>query len=134
MGAYAMQDTGHGTAQINITPLVDVMLVLLVIFMIAAPVAGHTISLDAQGKGEPHPKPSEPLVLRIDAAGGLSLGDSAVSALMLQPLLEGEAQRDPGRLLRIDASDDADYGAVAKALAAARNAGVERIAFARAER
>jgi biopolymer transport protein ExbD len=121
-----------GVAQINLTPLVDVMLVLLVIFMIAAPVLTQRIPLALPGSAPP-PASATPATidLRIDAAGQLTWNGSAAPLTALQPMLEAELQRDPANppTLRIDANGDADYGVVAKVLAAAHNADLTRIAF-----
>ena len=120
-------------AQINITPLVDVLLVLLVIFMIAAPVLTRRIPLVLPGSVPPAPIDVEAATidLRIDAAGQVSWNGSAAPLSALQPMFEAEAQRDSAHppLLRIDANGDADYGVVAKVLAAANNAELTRIAF-----
>jgi biopolymer transport protein ExbD len=119
-------------ASINITPLVDVLLVLLVIFMITAPAVTRTIGLDLP---QPTPRPSPPpeaIELRIDASGAVRWDGAEQPLSALQGLLEVERQRHAeGRqpLLKIDASDDADYQAVATVLAAARSAGMDRIAF-----
>jgi biopolymer transport protein ExbD len=120
-------------AQINITPLVDVLLVLLVIFMIAAPVLTRQIPLALPGAAPPPPIEATPATidLRIDAAGQLRWNGSDAPLSALQPMLEAERQRDPAHppLLRIDANGDADYGVVARVLAAAHNADLTRIAF-----
>jgi biopolymer transport protein ExbD len=120
-------------AQINITPLVDVLLVLLVIFMIAAPVLTQRIPLTLPGTAPPPSTQATPAIidLRIDAAGQLTWNGSDAPMAALQPMLEAELQRDPANppTLRIDANGDADYGVVAKVLAAARNADLTRIAF-----
>ena len=119
-------------ASINITPLVDVMLVLLVIFMITAPALTRTIELDLP---QPVPNPDPPprqIDLRIDASGGVYWNGAAQPMSALQGLLEVERQRQPGTrqpLLAIDASGDADYQAVTRVLAAARNAQMDRISF-----
>ena len=119
-------------AQINITPLVDVMLVLLVIFMIAAPVLTQRIPLTLPGTAPPSTQATSATIdLRIDAAGQLTWNGSDSPMTALQPMLEAELQRDPANppTLRIDANGDADYGVVAKVLAAAHNADLTRIAF-----
>jgi biopolymer transport protein ExbD len=120
-------------ARINITPLVDVLLVLLVIFMIAPPVLTRRIPLALPGSAPPAPVDVEAATidLRIDAAGELTWNGSAAPLSALQPMLEAEVQRDRAHppLLRIDANGDADYGVVAKVLAAANNAELNRIAF-----
>jgi biopolymer transport protein ExbD len=134
MAAYSIPSTQHSVAQINITPLVDVMLVLLVIFMIAAPVASQPIRLDLPGISPPQPiKTGTPIVLRIDAAGQVYWNGDATPLSTLRAMLQAEVARDAQArvTLQIDASDEADYGIVAKVLAAARNAEVERIGFLR---
>jgi biopolymer transport protein ExbD len=127
--ATAQRDS---VAQINITPLVDVLLVLLVIFMIAAPVLTQRIPLTLPGTAPPSTQATSATIdLRIDAAGQLTWNGSDAPMTALQPMLEAELQRDPANppTLRIDANGDADYGVVAKVLAAARNADLTRIAF-----
>lgn len=131
--AFATDTRNAQIASINITPLVDVLLVLLVIFMIAAPVLTHTIDLTLPGKSPITTQAIEPspIDLRIDAAGGLYWNGNATPMSALRPMLESELQRDPAHppLLRIDASGDSDYGVIARVLASARNADWDRIAF-----
>jgi biopolymer transport protein ExbD len=127
--ATAQRDS---VAQINITPLVDVMLVLLVIFMIAAPVLTQRIPLALPGSAPPPTRATPATIdLRIDAAGQLTWNGSTAPLTALQPMLEAELKRDPANppTLRIDANGDADYGVVAKVLAAAHDADLTRIAF-----
>jgi biopolymer transport protein ExbD len=131
--AFASEQRDATFATINITPLVDVLLVLLVIFMIAAPVLTRTIDLKLPGatpQTRPQPAPP-PIALRIDAGGTVYWNDTATPLSALQPMLQSELLRDPGNppLLKIDASGETDYGIVAKVLAAARNADWDRIAF-----
>ena len=74
-----------------------------------------------------------PIVLRIDAAGEVYWNGDPTALPTLRAMLQAEVARDPqaGVTLQIDASDEADYGAVARVLAAARNAEVQRIGFLR---
>ena len=133
--AYSATSQDRVLADINITPLVDVMLVLLVIFMIAAPTLSHRIELNLPQPG-PDPAPAtEPIRLRIDAAGQAYWNEAAQPLSVLQSLMSVEVQRHPASRpsLQIDASADADYGVVAKVLAAARNAQLDRIAFVQNE-
>jgi len=119
-------------ASINITPLVDVMLVLLVIFMISAPALTRTIELDLPQPAPNQDPPAQRIDLRIDASGGLYWNGAAQPMSALQGLLEVERQRQPDArqpLLAIDASGDADYQAITRVLAAARNARMDRISF-----
>lgn len=136
--AFAVDSAQRSMASINITPLVDVMLVLLVIFMVTAPVLSRAIPLDlpqAAPPDQPRPPPPEPIQLRIDAAGELSWNGDATSLSALPGLLDAEMQRNPGDqpMLQIDANGDSDYGVVAGVLAAANNAGVQKVGFVRRE-
>ena len=135
--AYSATSQDRVLADINITPLIDVMLVLLVIFMIAAPTLSHRIELNLPQPGPdlaPAP-PTEPIRLRIDAAGQAYWNEAAQPLSGLQSLMSVEVQRHSGNppLLQIDASADADYGVLAKVLASARNAQMDRIAFVQNE-
>ena len=130
--AFASEQRNAQFATINITPLVDVMLVLLVIFMIAAPLLTRTIELKLPGAvPQARVQPAPSIALRIDAGGTVYWNGTATPLSALQPMLQSELQRDPGHppLLKIDASGETDYGIVAKVLAAARNADWDRIAF-----
>ncbi len=135
--AFATNVASHDSvAEINITPLVDVMLVLLVIFMIAAPIVTQRIGMDLPGAAptQARAEPPPPINLRIDAAGQVYWNGNPTSTASLQALLESERARGDGAdmaTLQIDASGDADYGAVARVLAAARNADWSRVGFVR---
>ena len=130
--AVAMAQSNQSIAEMNITPLVDVMLVLLVIFMIAAPVMTQRIPMDLPGQARHAlPQKTDGIDLRIAASGELFWNGEAVPVSALRNMMEAEVARDPANqpTLRIDAAGDADYGVIAKVLAAARNAGMERIGF-----
>jgi biopolymer transport protein ExbD len=130
------QGSTHGTmAEINIIPLADVMLVLLIIFMIASPALTRRIVVDMPGQTpiELDREPPPPIRLRIDAAGDAYWNDSPTPVSALQAMMASEVQRDVRNSprLEIDASGDADYQAVTRVLAAAHNAELSRIAFVR---
>jgi biopolymer transport protein ExbD len=122
-------------ADINVTPLVDVMLVLLIIFMVTAPIMSYPIDIDLPQKSLiPPPEvknPPEPIKLRIDQAGQVFWNDSPVPLSALRNMMDAEVERDPNNqpTLQINASDDSDYGILAKVLATARNARMEKIGF-----
>jgi biopolymer transport protein ExbD len=75
--------------------------------------------------------PPEPINLRIDAAGQVFWNDSPVPLSALQSMMETEVERDPNNqpTLQIDTNDEADYGILAKVLAFARNAQMQKIGF-----
>ena len=133
--AYSATSQDRTLADINITPLVDVMLVLLVIFMIAAPTLSHRIELNLPQPGPDLAPPTEPIRLRIDAAGQAYWNEAAQPLSVLQGLMSVEVQRHPANqpLLQIDASADADYGVIAKVLASAKNADMQKIGFVQAQ-
>ena len=122
-------------AEINVTPMVDVMLVLLIIFMVTAPILSYPIDIDLPQKSLTPPEqprdPPEPIELRIDASGQVYWNASPVPLSALQNMMEAEVERDPNNqpTLQIDTNDDADYGILAKVLAAARNAQMQKIGF-----
>ncbi|KMM74978.1 biopolymer transporter ExbD [Xanthomonas sp. NCPPB 1128] len=124
-------------AEINVTPLVDVMLVLLIIFIVTAPMLTRTITMDlpqrTSAPSTPLPPP-DPIQLRLDASGQLFWNAAPLPLRNLQPRLQeamAQAAGNPPEL-RIDASPDAEYASMAKVLAAAKNADVKRIGFVQA--
>ena len=122
-------------ADINVTPLVDVKLVLLIIFIVTAPVMTYPIDVDLpQRVINPPPQlrePPPPIDLRIDASGQVTWNNNPVQVSALQNMMENEVQRDPTNqpLLQIDANPDAQYEVMAKVLASAKNAQMLKIGF-----
>ena len=133
--AFSTSGSGGPMADINVTPLVDVMLVLLIIFMVTAPILSYPIDIDLPQKSVTPPEqpknPPDPIKLRIDAAGQIFWNDSPVPMSALRNMMDAEVERDPGNqpVLQINASDDSDYGILAKVLATARNAQMQKIGF-----
>ena len=119
----------------NVTPLVDVMLVHLIIIMVTAPTLSYPIDIDLPQKSlNPPPQtrePPPPISVRIDASGQVYWNEAAQPVSALQNLMEVEVNRDPKNQpqLEIDTSPDADYGVLAKVLAAAKNANMIKIGF-----
>lgn len=132
MSTHALDHHDRNVAEINIIPLADVLLVLLIIFMVTAPTATRAIGLDMPSPDRRvQPRPEPPLVLRIDAVGDVYRAGELVPMPALQAALEAEAAAAPDRPLRVDADDDADYQAVTQVLATAQRAGIADIGFAR---
>ena len=135
MAMSSGNDSGGVMADINVTPLVDVMLVLLIIFMVTAPILSYPIDIDLPQKSiTPPPEvknPPDPIKLRIDAAGQIFWNDSPVPMSALRNMMQAEVERDPSNqpVLQINANDDSDYGILAKVLATARNAQMQKIGF-----
>ena len=120
-------------ADINVTPLVDVMLVLLIIFIVTAPIMTYPIDVALpQRVINPPPvtkEPPPPIELRIDASNQIFWNNSPVSVTALPQMMETEVQRDPTNQpeLRIDASADSEYEVMARVLASAKNADMKKI-------
>ena len=133
--AFSTGGSGGPMADINVTPLVDVMLVLLIIFMVTAPIMSYPIDIDLPQKSlNPPPEvknPPDPIKLRIDAASQIFWNDSPVPLSALRNMMDAEVERDPTNqpVLQINASDESDYGILAKVLATARNAQMQKIGF-----
>jgi len=122
-------------ADINVTPLVDVMLVLLIIFIVTAPIMTYPIDVALpQRVINPPPQvrePPPPIELRIDASNQVFWNNGPVSVTALPQMMETEVQRDPTNQpeLRIDASADSEYEVMAQVLASAKNADMKKINF-----
>lgn len=122
---------GHTVAEINMIPLIDVMLVLLVIFMITAPMMTHAVKIDLpQASSQPQsPTPAEPINLSIDSDGHLFWNREAIDRPQLQQKLQAVDRGNDGPELHIRADRNVAYHVVAETLADAANAGVSRIGF-----
>ena len=136
--AFASNNNSGPMAEINVTPLVDVMLVLLIIFMVTAPVMSYPIDVNLPQRTTTPPPPTppkEPVRLRVDASGQIFWNDTPQPITAIQSMMEVEVQRDPSNqpMLEIDVSSDADYGILAKVLAKAKNANMEKIGFVQNE-
>ncbi len=132
--------TGGGSgpmADINVTPLVDVMLVLLIIFMITVPMLSHKIEINlpqpAPPPPVPPPPPPEPLTLSVRATGQYFLADEPISEEALQAQLRVAGTKDPQPELDIRAEKNAKYQWVATVMADAKNAGMTKIGFVSSE-
>ncbi|MFN7641744.1 MAG: ExbD/TolR family protein [Burkholderiales bacterium] len=118
-------------AEINTTPLVDVMLVLLVIFIITAPLLTHAIRLDLPSAQAPvSTETPETVTVSIDAKEQLFWNDAPLTdAQALRERLAGIAQRTPQPELHLRADQQVRYQRIAEVMSAAQSAGVTKIGF-----
>ena len=116
--------------EINMTPLVDVMLVLLIIFIITVPVMKHSVNVDLP-RATNQPEDVKPITvnLSVDATGQYHWGQDAISDQELDTRLSAEAAKDPQPDLHIRGDKEVRYERVAQAMAAAQRAGVRKIGF-----
>lgn len=122
-------------ADMNIIPLADVMLVLLIIFMVTAPPPSFPIDVDLPQRSVDPPKvdkePPEPIKLRIDEAGDVFWNNTPMPIQALEGMMTTEVDRDPENqpTLEIDVNAKAQYQVLAKVLASAKNADMKKIGF-----
>ena len=130
--AFSAPASPRELAEINITPLVDVMLVLLVIFMVTMPIRSESIDLTLPGTIDVQPVPRpEPVQLQVQADGSALLDGVRVELSALTAELRAQHAQAPKAALALDGSGETEYRAFAFAVAAARNAGYRDIAIKR---
>jgi biopolymer transport protein ExbD len=116
--------------EINMTPLVDVMLVLLIIFIITVPVMKHSVNIDLPiASNEVQITKPETLRLSVDAQGHYFLNETPVRDDELAPQLKAAAAKNPQPDLHIKGDKAVRYERVAQAMAAAQQAGLRKIGF-----
>lgn len=130
MAFGTQDDTDEVMNEINMTPLVDVMLVLLIIFIITVPVLKNSVNVDLPRASSAQQiiKP-ETVRLSVDAQGVYYLNDSKVSDEDLAPRLRAAAAQNPQPDLHIRGDKAVRYERVAQAMAAAQQAGLHKIGF-----
>ncbi len=124
MGASLVRKGRRGNAEINVTPFVDVMLVLLVIFMVTAPMMQQGMNVDLpETTTQALRVRDSPLILSVDAAGKYYLGRKEVAEADLEKRLVAVFETRSSKEVFLRADKNAPYGVVVKAMAAARRAG-----------
>ncbi|MFN7444794.1 MAG: ExbD/TolR family protein [Curvibacter sp.] len=130
MAFGTQDDTDEVMNEINMTPLVDVMLVLLIIFIITVPVMKHSVNVELpQASSQREDVKPETLRLSVDATGAYYLNGSPVSDQALPAMLQAEAARQPQPDLHIRGDKAVRYERVAKVMALAQQAGLRKIGF-----
>ncbi len=115
-------------SEINVTPLVDVMLVLLIIFMITAPLIQQGVKVDLpEAKAAPVEATDKKLVLSIDSAQKVYIGEAEVALAELEQKLRANAKAQADKELYLHADRNIPYGTVVEVMAAAQRAGVTNL-------
>ena len=131
--SFSTQDSDEVLSEMNVTPLVDVMLVLLVVFIVTAPLLTNSIPINLPKTEAVAPlEQKDPLVVSIDGEGKLFINKDEVQADLLESSLiqakqEAEVAHEELRV-QLQADDGVNYGEVARAMAAIERAGITKLA------
>ena len=130
MGAELKKDSKTVLCEINVTPFVDVMLVLLVIFMVTSPMMQQGLKVDLpSAKNTGLYVPEDPFVLVIRKSGRIYIGSVETSVNQLGAKLKSIFQTRKDKQIYIQADKKADYGFVAEAMGEIRSAGLTQISL-----
>ena len=130
IGPVSGGDSNEVMSEINMTPLVDVMLVLLIIFIITVPVMKHTVNIDLpRATNQAQNSKPETIHLSVDAAGAYYWNASPLTEADLVLQLQAAAGKQPQPELHIRGDKAVRYERVALAMAAAQRAGLRKIGF-----
>jgi biopolymer transport protein TolR len=126
--AFDPAERGQMVSQINVTPLVDVMLVLLIIFMVTAPIIqqGVQVSLPSV-KAQALPGKEQQFIVSITRHDGLYLNDTRITQAQLTDKLQAISKERPDREVFIRADREVPYGEVVATMAAIKAAGIENV-------
>ena len=130
IGSFNNTGSQMPTAEINMIPLIDVMLVLLIIFMITAPLMTHSVKVDLP-RASSTPTPEKPMVLQvaITADNRVFVGSEPVDGQQLEARFRDAVAQDSNVELHLKADRDSRYESVAETMSAARRAGLTKIGF-----
>ncbi|MFJ7797038.1 ExbD/TolR family protein [Pseudomonas sp. NPDC096950] len=126
--AFSTQDSDEVLSEINVTPLVDVMLVLLVVFIVTAPLLTNAIPINLPKTEAVAPvEKKDPLVVSIDGAGKLFINKDEIQPDLLEFNLKSAKAKDPEVRVQLQADDGVNYGEVARAMASIERAGITKL-------
>jgi len=128
-------DVIEETHEINVTPFIDVMLVLLIIFMVAAPLATVDVAVDLPSStAQPQPRPPKPVFLTVKSDLSLTLGDAPIAREGLAAALGETTEGDKEARIFLRADKAVPYGEVMEVMNVLRDAGFLKIALVGAEK
>ncbi|TEA74253.1 ExbD/TolR family protein [Allopusillimonas ginsengisoli] len=129
-GSFNSKAGSHTVNEINMVPLIDVMLVLLVIFIITAPLLSHSIKINVpQASAQPVEQEPKAIDLAVDADGAMFWNETPISPEALKLQFATEAKQDPQPELRIRADLNTRYEVLARIMSEAKGAGLKRLGF-----
>jgi biopolymer transport protein ExbD len=122
--------SGGMMGEINVTPLVDVVLVLLLVFMVTAPMMSRGIDVTLPVANQPERAPDDRLAVTVKADGTILVGDKPVNILLLEDRLRSMMTGRTARVVYLRADERLTYGKVIEVMDKMKAAGVEQIGFA----
>lgn len=126
--AFSTQDSDEVLSEINVTPLVDVMLVLLVVFIVTAPLLTNSIPINLPKTESVAPvEQKDPLVVSIDERGKLFINKDEIQPDLLQTNLAAAKAKNPDVRVQLQADNGVNYGEVARAMASIEKAGITKL-------
>ncbi|WP_122584303.1 ExbD/TolR family protein [Pseudomonas viridiflava] len=126
--AFSTQDSDEVLSEINVTPLVDVMLVLLVVFIVTAPLLTNSIPINLPKTESVAPaEQKDPLVVSIDGQGKLFINKDEIQPDLLETNLKAAREKAPDVRVQLQADDGVNYGEVARAMASIERAGITKL-------
>ena len=129
-GRLARTPGAQPMSDINMTPLIDVMLVLLVIFMITAPLMTSSLKLDLPKADGAQPNDAPQFIsIALDPQGRLYIGDEPLDAAAFTARVADAARKNPKTEVQLRADKSVPYGRVAEVIGVAQKAGLNRIGF-----
>lgn len=131
MAFKTQSDDQEAMSEINVTPLVDVMLVLVIILLVTAPLLTQSVKVNLPKTAETTPDvKDQPLQLGIDDKGGITLNKAVITDLeALAAALKNELSRNPEAALHLYADQTVNYGKVAEVMAVVQQAGIAKMGF-----
>ena len=127
--AFKTQDEGDDVmGEINVTPLVDVMLVLLVVFIVTAPLLTNAIHVNLPKTAETAPpEEKDPVYVSVDASGKIFIDKTEIPLDSFENELKTRKATDPEIALNLNADDGVQYGIVAKVMSAIERSGISKL-------
>jgi biopolymer transport protein TolR len=120
---------GTMLGEINVTPLVDVVLVLLLVFMVTAPMMSRGIDVQLPVANQPQIPQQDRITVSVNAEGRVYVGDQPVNIVLLEDKVRGLTGGRPDAVVYLRADEGLRYGQVIKVVDVIKHAGVERIGF-----